>query len=119
MKLLTIAVLATKKTYWWFRIVLLSLRWIPSFNLGDYVWYHGEKWMLIQGVCNPCWDLLRGEERKNHIHQLEFCKVRTISNYWHGFNSGYRFYMGYWFDIWVNAGIEPWMLGCNIWKGKH
>jgi hypothetical protein len=110
------------RLYWWFRVVFLSMRWIPRFNLGDRVIWRGKEWVLIQGVCDPTWDLIRGNksprdgyERCENVHKSEFRKVRTPRNYWGSFQSGYQFYMGYWYDIWVREGVKPWMLGCNIW----
>ena len=103
------------KLYWKLKVILLSLRWVTKLNLGDYVWYNNKKCMLVQGVCSPSWDLMYKDERINYIHESNFKKVKSISNYWHSFNSGYRFYMSNWCDIWVNEGIKPWMLGCKIW----
>lgn len=111
-----------RRVYWWLFIVYQSLKWLPGFNLGDEVRWRGGTWMLIQGVCSPSWDLARGWmadgtwERVNYIHQREFRKVRTVSNYWHSFRSGYSFYMTCWYDIWVREGVLPWMRGCSIWK---
>jgi hypothetical protein len=105
-----------KKAYWWLRVVWLSLRWIPKLNLGDQVWLNGKKWTLNQGVCAPMWDLVRPDCTSTiHAHQNTFKKVRSISNYWHSFRSGYWFYMAYWYKIWVSQGVQPWMLRCNIW----
>ena len=103
----------------WMKIIRLSLRWIFSTNIGDEVWYRGEKWDLIQGVCDPSWDLMNKKGvRINHIHKSNFEKVKTLKNYFRSFKSGYHFYMGYWFKIWVREGIAPWMKECNIWKGN-
>ena len=107
------------KLYWRLYIIRLSLRWIFSLNIGDLVWYHGEKWTLIQGVCCPRWDLALGDKCQNFVHESEFRKVRSIKNYWQSFKSGHWFYTGYWYKIWVNEGIKPWMFGCNIWKTKE
>lgn len=113
-----------KKVYWWVRVVLLSLRWIPRFNLGDKVWYKGQQWILCQGVCAPSWNLFRTTttldgERMDHfadyVDESEFRKTRDVSNYLGSFKSGYKFYISSWFDIWCREGIQPWMLGCNIW----
>jgi hypothetical protein len=104
-----------KRLYWWLYVVRLSFRWVPRLNLGRKVWYEGEKWMLIQGVCAPSWDLMRGKVRKDFVHEREFRAVQNPVEWWRAFRSGYRFYMAYWYDIWVNEGIEPWMFRCNIW----
>jgi hypothetical protein len=98
--------------------VLLSLRWIRSLNLGDKVLYRGEEWILVQGVYAPLWHLGRNERRVEYVHQSQFHKVRTLSNYYYSFKSGYNFYMTNWYRIWVMNGVEPWMCACNIWKGR-
>ena len=111
-----------KRLYWWLYVVRLSLRWPFKLNLGDYVWRRGKRYMLIQGVCDPYWDLMADDqsERMNHVHLSEFRKSWRLSNFWSSFACGYRFYMGYWYDIWVGQGIKPYMRGCNIWgKAKH
>lgn len=103
------------RLYWWLYVVRLSLRWVPRLHIGRMVWWQGEKWMLIQGVCAPAWDLVRGEVRKDHVHEREFHAVQNPAAWWRAFRSGYGFYMQNWYGIWVNGGIEPWMLSCNIW----
>ena len=109
-----------RRAYWWVRVVLLSLRWMRRLGIGDYVEYKGERWMLVQGVCRPSWDLVRkcttGEEkRENHVHESEFKKIHSVSGYIDSFRRGYRFYMSNWYDSWVRGGIKPWMRGCRIW----
>ena len=103
------------RLYWWLYVVRLSLRWVPRLNIGRMVWWRGEKWMLIQGVCAPAWDLVRGDERQDHVHEREFRAVQNPAEWVRAFRSGYGFYMANWYGIWVNVGIEPWMRGCNIW----
>jgi len=113
-----------RKLYWWFYIVFLSLRWINKFNLGDRVIHDGKEWKLVQGVCAPSWDLVRIDEagntiRKDLVPEKDFTKVRSLKNYWGSYTFGYSFYMGYWYNIWVNAGILPWMRACRIWAKKE
>ena len=90
--------------YWWLWIVLLSLRSARNLGLGDHVWYQGERWMLIQGVCCPCWDLapIAVTDRRfpKHIHEREFRKVKSLPNYWHSFRSSYRFRLSH--RPWIN-----------------
>ncbi len=100
--------------YWWCRVVFLSLRWITRFNLGDSVIYQGKEWILVQGVNSPYWDLRRDTEKVS-AHEDDFHKAKALRNYLHSFRAGYRFYMGYWYSIWVREGIKPWMRGCKIW----
>lgn len=102
-----------KKIYWWLFIVKLSLRWCFRYNIGDKVLYKGKVWILNQGVSKPFWDLMSTE--LVHVHESEFRKVWSIENMLGSFKSGYKFYMGYWYDIWCREGIKPWMRGCQIW----
>lgn len=103
-----------KAIYWRARIILLALRWVRRFSLGDRVILDGRHWTLIQGVSAPRWTLSSGAETVR-AHESEFRKVRSLRNYWGSFASGYRFYMRNWYGIWMCEGIKPWMRGCNIW----
>lgn len=115
-----------KRIYWWLYVVRLSFRWCWKFNLGDRVWFKGKQWVLNQGVADPFWNLVELADEdvrkfEDRVHRSLFRKVWTPRNVWGSFRSGYKFYMGYWYDIWVGGGIKPWMRGCNIWgdyKGK-
>ena len=107
-----------KAIYWRAYILRLALRWVPRFNLGDRVECIGREWVLNQGVDAPYWTLVRNEENMR-AHEHEFYKVRSLSNYWHSFRSGYRFYMTNWYSIWMREGITDWMRGCNIWARKR
>lgn len=110
--------------YWRTRIAWLALRWVPRFNLGDeVVTATGETWTLIQGVCAPMWELVRGSHehgtfQRVRLHVRDFRKKRSLRNYLRSFRSGWRFYMQNWYAIWMREGIKPWMLGCNIWAMK-
>ena len=103
-----------KATYWHLRIVIFSLRWVFRFNIGDVVHYRGEQWRLSQGVKSPLWTL-RKDGFAVEVHEKEFTKARTVSNYWGSFRSGYRFYMTNWYGIWKREGIQPWMRCLRIW----
>lgn len=103
--------------YWRLYIVRLALRWVSRINVGDQVSYLGLHWTLIQGVSDPVWSLICDDTRVD-VHRDEFTKVRSLKNWINSFRSGYRFYMQNWYSIWMREGIEPWMLGCNIWAGK-
>jgi len=103
-----------REVYWWLRVVLLALKWVPRFNLGDRVLYHGRICVLYQGVNSPMWKITN-PMGNSEIHESEFRKVRTVTNYIGSFRSGYRFYMQNWYAIWVSKGIEPWMRGLKIW----
>ena len=104
-----------KKMYWRIRIVLLALRWVFCFNLGDQVVYGGQVWTLIQGRYHSKWDLVNPNGERSRIDERDLRKARTLKNYTRGFTSGYRFYMTNWYSIWLRSGILPWMRSCNIW----
>lgn len=87
--------------YWRIRIVFMALKWIPRFNLGDEVIYDGHVWGLSDGVRDPIWKLFR-PGASVEVHRDKFRKVRSLSNYWHSFQSGRKFYEGYWLAIWVS-----------------
>jgi hypothetical protein len=108
------------RLYWWFFVVVLSLRWVWKFNLGDEVWYLGERWYLTQGVQAPKWNLKKTNMYVTEIYESHFRKVRSLKNYYGSFRRGYQFYMLSWFDIWCRKGIEPWMKSLPIWgRRKH
>lgn len=102
------------RIYWRIRIILMCIKFLKGLRLGHEVVYRGKVYTLLQGVSAPLWDLHRdGEAIKAYEH--EFRKRRTLANYLHGPRFMYRFYMGYWFDIWCREGIKPWMRACKIW----
>ena len=110
------------RTFWWLYIVRLSLGWTRQCNLGDRVWYKGKRYYLYQGVRSPIWGLTDGTETLD-VHRDEFRRVQNPIAWLGSFHSGYRFYMLCRYHIWVRQGVEPWMLGCDIWpknwKGKR
>ncbi len=116
---MSILIFPFRRVYYWCLILWLSARWIWRPNLGNRVVFRGERWTLIQGVSDPFWDLVRGagadRQREDCVHRKDFRKIWTPAEMWFSFRSGYRFYMGYWYDIWVRKGVEPWVRGCRIW----
>ncbi len=89
--------------------VYLRIYWfcflsIWKLNIGDAVVYQGKRYLLTQGVKSPYWNLggVDTSEFLNDIHSSEFRKERTLTNVLFDMQSTYRFYMGYWFDIYVN-----------------
>jgi hypothetical protein len=107
--------------YWRVRILFFALRWVTSLNLGDrVVTADGKEWVLAQGVCKPYWDLdpFPAGGKRAHLHESEFRKVRSLSNYLGSFRYGWWFYMTSWHAIWVNQGIKPWMRALPIWGKK-
>lgn len=108
-----------RKVFWWGYIVVLSCRWISRLNLGDVVIWRGRRWVAVQGVSAPTWEIQEiGSFDRAKVHIDDLRKERSIGNYVGSFLSGYRFYMTAWFDIWVRSGIEQWMRECNIWARK-
>jgi len=102
--------------YWKMRIFLLALCWIPQVNLGDYVWYKGKKYIVLNGVRYGQWRL-GGlvNDTDGWVKRSKCKKSWTLKNMRHSFQFGWNFYMTYWFDIWCWEGIKDWMRGCNIW----
>lgn len=101
---------------WRLFIIKLSCKWILKMGIGDWVWYKGKKYQIYNGVYLGMWRL--GKLQNDHdgwVPRNECKKVLTLSNLIGSFKSGYWFYMTSWYDIWKNQGIQPWMLGCNIW----
>ena len=113
------------KLRWWIYVIWLSAKWCFQVNLGDLVWYHGRKYVVLNGVRSNSWKLAEwnifGEplvlENGNDgwVPRAECKKVKTLSNAIGSFRSGYRFYMTSWYDIWVREGILDWMRSCRIW----
>jgi hypothetical protein len=92
----------------WFGIVVKALRWLPRINLGNHVWYRGTKYIVVNGVIPGMWRLAHFDNGDNGWVPREDCRlVITFPNLWHSVRSGYRFFMGYWFRIWVNQRLRP------------
>lgn len=103
----------------WLFVVWLSIKGMYYVNLGDLVWHKQRKWVVVNGVTCGCWDLQDMPTRERVCVRYEECrKVWTPSNVIGGFTTRYRFYMGYWFDIWCRNGIEEWTKSLPIW-GKR
>ena len=107
------------RIYYRLYIIWLSLKWVIRINLGDKIIWLKDTWpqtyTVINGVCPGSWKVTDGIEDAFEVNRSECQKIKTIQNYFNSFKSGYRFYMGYWYDIWVRNGIEPWVRKCNIW----
>jgi hypothetical protein len=111
-----------KNIYYKLFIIWLSFQWIFKINIGDLVSYKKKLYVLIQGVENPYWDLIRYDNkdiRIYHVHINQFKKIKTLRNYYNSFTSGYHFYMRYWYDIWCREGIKDWMRNTSIWQRKQ
>lgn len=92
-------------------ILWLSFKWIFRVNLGDKIYYRGQVCTVMNGVYSGSWSVkfFGNPYTGERVPQKECTKVWTISNMLHSFRSGYDFYMGYWYQIWVRQGIEDWM----------
>lgn len=99
----------------------------PMCSCGHHHGYHNDagkclqaRWCRCAGYdgADPDATTENGTHEHIEVHRDHFRKVQGIRAAWRSFRSGYRFYMGYWFDIWVREGIKPWMLGCKIWAGQ-
>lgn len=91
----------------WFKVYWFIFRqaWRAMFelNLGDMVEYRGDICVLTQGVCRPSWHMhrLSDNARFEYVHETQFNKVRSVQNMLRSFRSIWRFYVGYWADIWL------------------
>ena len=105
-----------KKLYWKLRIIKLSLGWCWKINLGDLVWYRGKKYPVVNGARPESWRLAYlNNEDDGWVKRFECGKVWTLENIVGSFKSGYRFYMGYWYNIWIREGVKDWMKSLPIW----
>ena len=101
---------------YWIKIVWWSARWMFQINLGDLVWYDGNKHMVLNGVRFDSWRLdCVNNSDEGWVSRTDCKKVWTLTNMIGSFRSGYDFYMGYWYDIWKREGIKPWMKELRIW----
>jgi len=109
--------LLVRRLYFRVFVINLSLKWIRSNNIGDRVRHKSKVWILNQGVRSPIWKMYRYSSQgylECEALEQDFKKLMSFNDMLQSFKSGYRFYMGYWFEIWVQKGIEPWMRNCNI-----
>jgi len=102
-----------KKIYWWIFIVILSMRWILRVNLGSEISYKSKKYIVVNGDMPDHWKI--NNDNREYVESKECMLIYSFKNFIWNFSSGYRFYMGNWYRIWVENGLEDWMKGCNIW----
>lgn len=100
-------------------ILRLSFRWLWINNLGDLVRHDGAIWTIVQanyggGAAADLVSLDR-TTRKDRVPREDFQKIMSPSNLLHSWRSAQFFYRTSWRSIWLQSGIEPWMLSCNIW----
>lgn len=92
-------------------IIFLSMKWMFRITIGDKIYYKGKIYQVTNGVCPTTWTL----NSKFRAKRIECQKIWSLKGTIRSFQSGYSFYMGYWYSIWVNVGIESWMQRCQIW----
>lgn len=88
-------------------ICWIAFKWMFRINLGDLVWYKGKKYVVLNGVRPHSWKLnIQKNDNDGWVPRNECRKVLTLKNMYGSFKSGYRFYMGYWYDIWKHHGLN-------------
>lgn len=84
------------------RFIWLGIKSIFKLNLGDKVKYQGRKCVLTQGVYAPMWHIydLKTKERFEFVNKDYFKKMFLANIIW-DIKSTYRFYMNYWYSIFM------------------
>ena len=91
----------------WFRIVKLSSGWTFRINLSDKIYYNNHIYSVANGIRCGMWRLYDlNNDNDGWVKRSECRKVWTIKNCIGSFKCGYRFYMGYWYDIWVKEKLN-------------
>lgn len=91
---------------------LKGLSCMFTLNIMDDVIYQYQNDIICfinQGRCYPYYDLVSYEKLKdgepkyifNHIHKKHIHKVMTFKNIFGSVKMTYRFYMGYWYEIFM------------------
>lgn len=90
------------------KIFYLCIRSCFQLNLGDTVRFAKRRWVISNGVSRPHWCLMLLDDGYHvaDVHEKYFRKEFSLGNIIYDLSSTYRFYKGYWFDIWVRA--EQW-----------
>lgn len=113
--------LALRRAYYKLYIRWLALQWVAQINIGDEVIHNGVVRRVNNGASECSWTLTNPYQK--YVPRDEVTKLWTLANMRRSYRSGVSFYTGYWLDIWVTAGIEPWVRACSIWpkiaKGKR
>jgi hypothetical protein len=89
----------------YFQIMRFCLASTRQLNLGDYVQWNGSRWSISNGVSRPRWALCKidGGDYRELVHESEFKKERSLRNFVHDVTLTWRFYRGYWVDIWLRG----------------
>lgn len=92
-----------KIIYWWAKIVLCSFKGVTKLNLGDLVYYKGNKYTILNGDMYNHWKLADLKNTNGGYVLSSSCKkVKSFKNYIGSFTFRYRFYMKCWFNIYIN-----------------
>lgn len=82
-----------------------ALRDINRLKIGDVVMYSGYRWVAIQGVADPFWNIMRCDGDppvKGDMVRVHKCYLK-LQPLWRRFRFSfmhtYRFYMGNWYQI--------------------
>lgn len=85
----------------------LSFKWIFKINLGDWVWYRGQKWIVLSGVRSNSWKLAGLNNNDAGWVLREHCtKVVSLKNFYGSFRSGLQFYRATWLAIWKDVKVK-------------
>lgn len=103
--------------------IFLSIKNITKLHLGDIVKFNNKEYILIQGVCNPFWDLLEmNTSEKNvlkNIHKNYFNTEFTLNNLRNRFWGTYNWKMNNWYSIELKDAINESGRNKRNKKGKH
>lgn len=92
-----------------------SLKWCFRINLGNYLKHEGKLYIINNGVGVDYWDVLlvdeklniirneAGEAKSSCIKKVGARKYYQLSTPFSDFGKGFRFFMGYWYEIWVHG----------------
>lgn len=93
----------------WILLWRLTLKWPFKLCIGDHVRYKGKRYTLTNKKYSNSWSMTDSFDENGcygpgyieSVHVNDFKKEKSLRNLVHDIRSGYRFYRGYWFDIWV------------------
>ena len=90
-----------------------SVKWCFSINIGNHIYWDGSRYYVNNGITRGYWDCLKlnsdnkimrddkGIAENVKVPRLKCKKVRYITTPLNDFLQGFRFYMGYWYSIWL------------------
>ena len=86
------------------RYIKIGIRNIFKTNIGDIVIYNNEKYVVTNGVTAPVLNITELKTRiRLRINSSEFKKEVSFRNIKNAIGGTYRFYKGYWHDIWLRG----------------